>query len=208
MTFLPVLSHPLNSNVRPKENLLFTAKEFKSALESAMQQLQAVQKALEVVACPDVECLTVKLQDLTLERIEELIDEVPSGFRKADKGTDYVYVIRVPENCQNQVPTLVVQLAEARNLADDYCRINNENMNTGTLYVGRSKTLKARLRQHLGAENRGIYSMHLQRWATRNDTEISISYMKFENKEDLLVQAIEDGLWASLLPAFGRKGER
>lgn len=187
---------------------MFTASEFESALESAAQQLQSVQQTLKSISCPEVICLTINLRDLALEPIEELIDDVPSGYRKADKGNDYIYVIRVPTGHEHQVAGLCAQLKEARRSADDYCRINSENKNTDALYVGRSKTLKARLRQHLGAENRGIYSMHLQRWATGKDIDISISYMQFENKEDLLVQAIEDGLWASLRPAFGRKGER
>jgi len=53
-----------------------------------------------------------------------------------------------------------------------------------------------------------VYSMHMQRWATGNNADISLSYMKFENQEDLLIQAVEDGIWAALCPAFGRKGER
>lgn len=188
--------------------MLFTAQEFNKALDSATQQLQLVQQGLKTISCPEVECLKINLLEITLERIEELIDDIPSGYRKTDKGNDYVYVIRASANMQDQVARLGAQLEDARKSADDYCRVNSENTNTDALYVGRSKTLKVRLRQHLGAENRGIYSMHLQRLATGNDTKISISYMRFENKEDLLVQAIEDSLWASLRPAFGRKGER
>ena len=187
---------------------MFTPTDFSKAIASAMSQLQTVQQALQGITCPEIASLTINLRDLSEERIGERLDAVPTGYGKSEKGSDYVYVIQVQDEQAGRVTTLNAQLDEARKSADDYCRVNSENTNTDTLYVGRSKTLKARLRQHLGAENRGIYSMHLQRWATGNDTEISISYMRFENKEDLLVQAIEDGLWASLRPAFGRKGER
>jgi hypothetical protein len=50
--------------------------------------------------------------------------------------------------------------------------------------------------------------MHLLRWATRTRAVLEISYMKFEGEDDLLIQAIEDGIWASLMPAFGRQGEQ
>lgn len=187
---------------------MFTATDFGTAIHSAMRQLQTVQSSMSEITCPPIVNLTVNMQELTLERIEELIDDVPSGYHKDDKGNDYVYVVRVKSGPNDLIATLGLQLEEARKNADDYCRVNKEHIATDTLYVGRSGTLKARLRQHLGAENRGIFSMHFQRWATRNEAEICTSFMKFENKEDLLVQAIEDGLWASLRPAFGRKGER
>jgi len=187
---------------------MFSVAEFTDAIASATDQLRLVQQELGAITCPAIATLTINLQHLTLESIGELLDDVPSGYRKTDKETDYVYVIRLPADKRHIVNSLWEQLEDARKLANDYCRINRENANTDTLYVGRSKKLKSRLTQHLGTEQHGVFSMHLQRWATGNDAEVSISYMKFERKEDLLVQAIEDGLWVSLRPAFGRKGER
>jgi len=163
---------------------------------------------LTAIACPPVETLRINLNELTHESIGELLEDVPSGYRKSDRETDFVYVIRLCVPSQDDVARLWNQLDAARTLADDYCRVNRENENPGALYVGRSKKLKSRLTQHLGTEQRGVYSMHMQRWATVNNTEISIAYMKFEGKEDLLVQAVEDGIWGALKPAFGRKGER
>ena len=187
---------------------MFTPTDFNKALESAKQQLQFVERELSAITCPPVATLTINLRELTSEHIGELLDDVPSGYRKEDKANDYVYVLRIAAEQEKLSTTLWGQLEQARKTADDYCRVNREHEGTDTLYVGRSKKLKSRLSQHLGTEHRGIYSMHLQRWATGNDAEVSISYMKFENKDDLLVQAVEDGLWASLRPAFGRKGER
>ena len=187
---------------------MFTTQEFSYAIKSASAQLQQVQQALAAIACPTVQTIQIGLNELTHESIGELLEEVPSGYRKNDQDTDFVYVIRLCRSTQTLVTTLWDQLDAARTLADDYCRVNRENTNPGALYVGRSKKLKSRLTQHLGTEQRGVYSMHMQRWATGNVSEISISYMKFENQEDLLVQAVEDGIWAELKPAFGRKGER
>lgn len=187
---------------------MFTTKEFAAAIASATDQLQAVQQVLAAITCPVVKTLRVNLKELSLESIGELLEEVPSGYRKIDRDKDYVYVIRQCEPKQLSIETLWDQLDAARKLADDYCRVNREHANPGALYVGRSKKLKIRLTQHLGTEQRGVYSMHMQRWATGNDAEIGLSYMKFENQEDLLVQAVEDGIWAALKPAFGRKGER
>lgn len=187
---------------------MFTSAEFSDAIKSARAQLEQVQSALAGIACPQVETLQIHLQKLSHESIGELLEEVPSGYRKTDRDTDYVYVIRLREPTEELLESLWSQLDAARKLADDYCRVNREHIKSGALYVGRSKKLKGRLTQHLGTEQRGVYSMHMQRWATVNDAEISLSYMKFEKQEDLLVQAVEDGIWAALKPAFGRKGER
>lgn len=187
---------------------MFTPIEFSTAIASASEQLERSRQMLDAIACPQIEELEINLRDLSQDSIGELLDQVPSGYRKTDKDIDYVYVIRLQQEQHFLIPTLWMQLEAARALADDYCRVNKENTVTKALYVGRSKKLKGRLTQHLGTEQRGIYSMHLQRWATGNDAKISISYMKFEKQEDLLVQAIEDGIWSSLKPAFGRKGER
>lgn len=187
---------------------MFNSDEFSIAISSASDQLDKAKRLLETIACPAVKTLQINLRNLNQESIGELLDDVPSGYRKVDKLTDYVYVIKLPPDMQSLIPQLWAQLDTARTLADDYCRVNRENTDAQALYVGRSKKLKSRLAQHLGTEQRGIYSMHLQRWATENDALISISYMKFENQENLLVQAVEDGIWASLKPAFGRKGER
>ena len=48
--------------------------------------------------------------------------------------------------------------------------------------------------------------MHMQRWATVNDVAISLSYMKFDGQEDLLVQAVEDGIWAALRACIRKEG--
>jgi hypothetical protein len=187
---------------------LFTPIDFSKAIASAISQLHTVQQALQGIACPQIESLTINLRDLSEERVREKLDDVPTGYGKSEKGSDYIYVIQIQGEQPGLVTALSAQLDEARKTSNDYSRLNSENKETKTLYVGRSKTLRARLKQHLGAEGRGVYSLHLQRWATGNNAEIAVSIMKFNGAEDLLVQAVEDGLWASLKPAFGRKGER
>lgn len=187
---------------------MFEESGFNSAIISAAEQLRTVQTALTELKCPDIHSLTVNLSMLTHEVIEETLDEVPSGHARMDKDADFIYVIQVSQNRIDTVAEMRALLDEARRIGGDYARINAENLRTYTIYVGRSKTLRARLRQHLGAKSGGVYSLHLQRWATSVDVDIRISYLKFSGEDDLLVQAIEDGIWQSLTPAFGRKGGR
>ena len=188
---------------------MFTSTDFNTALDNARQQLESMAGKLSAITCPHVATLNINLRELTsAERIAALLEGVPNGYRKEGEANDYVYVIRIAAEQGGLLETLWGQLEQARGSANDYCSVNREHKGTHTLYVGRSKKLRSRLSQHLGSEHRGTYSMQLQRWATENNADISISYMKFENEDNLLVQAIEDSLWVSLRPAFGRKGDR
>lgn len=187
--------------------MVFADADFKNAVLNAAAQLEGAQRALRALARPGITSLIADLQGLSAHSIEQLLASVPTGYRKSEKGDDYVYIIQ-SEGGQKHVAALSTLFAQARNAHADYSRMNRENMPTATLYVGRSKTLRARLRQHLGAEGRGVFSLHLARWAATTHGKVHISMLRFSGTDDLLVQAIEDGLWSFLRPAFGRKGER
>lgn len=187
---------------------MFSEEAFAEALASAMEQLRTVQQGLGRIKCPKLTHFSIGLRDATIEQIKEQLADVPSGHSKRQMDSDYIYVIGFVPGATSPLSILTERLGKARKTASDFCRINEGGTDTQTLYVGRSKTLRSRLRQHLGANSQGVYAMHLLRWALGTDVEISISYMRFESKDDLLIQAIEDGLWESLRPAFGRKGER
>jgi hypothetical protein len=186
---------------------LFTPDEFNEAILQARKQLDDVSQALGQIECPPAKTLTFNLSKLTSASIVEVLKDVPGKLRQ-DRTIDYVYIIHLPAEKRALSSQLRDQLKAGRNDTIAYSRINDENMPSHTLYVGRSKDLKSRLRQHLGAHSLSVYSIHFECWAKENDLDVSIDYMCFENADDLLIQAIEDGLWASLKPAFGRTGAR
>ena len=187
---------------------MFAHADFTSAISNATAQLREAEAALNKLACPNIVELTIRLRDLSQDKIEEILEEVPTGYAKKDKEADFVYVIQVPDGDAETISQLRILLEGARRAANDYSRLNPGHEGTKTIYVGRSKTLRARLRQHLGGESQGVFSLHLSRWGTSVDLTLAIYFMRFTNADDLLVQAVEDGIWASLRPAFGRKGEK
>jgi hypothetical protein len=50
--------------------------------------------------------------------------------------------------------------------------------------------------------------MHMLRWATGVQCKVEISHYQFDKMDNLIIQALEDGLWQSFNPMFGRKGEK
>jgi hypothetical protein len=186
---------------------MITQDDFKAALQGARTKIAEIDELLATAACPTVVELVVPLRGLDKERIKVLLRNVPAGFAKDQADVDYIYVMQGdPEG--PDVSAMASLLEAVRGGAKDYCRLNRGSAGTKTLYVGRSKKLRSRLSQHLGKDDGGTYAMHLGRWGVESPGKIRISYMKFSSADHLLVQAIEDGMWASLKPAFGRQGDK
>ena len=104
------------------------------------------------------------------------------------------------------------------------CRINDtdkwEETKSGEpvcLYVGSSKDIKQRLKEHLFLCKQNTYAMHLKEWFD-NKTHITIYIWDFKkffenknvNEEESLehLQNIEDLLWNHYKPLFGRQGKK
>lgn len=188
---------------------MFSPTDFTVAVDGALSQLQIAQESLARASCPEITNFSFNLIHLTSIMIDEMLAAIPTGYSNQKKGNDYIYIISIDSEKKSLMPQLIAGLAKARSAAaKDYSRVNAHHSDSGTLYVGRSKTLRARLKQHLGNGGHGVYSLHLERWATHHDATLTVSFMCFINQENLLVQSLEDGLWNSLKPAFGRKGER
>jgi hypothetical protein len=78
------------------------------------------------------------------------------------------------------------------------------------LYVGGSKNIVTRLKQHLGySAAKGTYSLQLLHWATSLSLDLTFSCARygFEQPQDVL-QALEDTLWDINRPMLGRRGAR
>jgi len=92
------------------------------------------------------------------------------------------------------------------------CRLNEKNWgNTQNkcLYVGSSKEIIKRLKEHLGInEAKKTYALHLNKWWGKEN--INIDIYEFDNNEnnEKDVQTFEDLLWEEYKPLFGRQGKK
>jgi hypothetical protein len=187
---------------------MFTEEMFNTAVSDATARLQSITSKLRKCTCPRLGSFDIDLRKLSAETIEKNLADIPGGWGKKEKEIDHIYIIGVLESRPDGISKLKPLLEAARQQENDYPRINSGHDQTGTLYVGRSKVLRSRLRQHLGAEGHDTYALHLQRWATKVNLKITVTWMSFTGADDMLIQSIEDGIWSHLKPAFGRIGER
>ena len=87
-----------------------------------------------------------------------------------------------------------------------YPRLNAQ----GTcFYVGSSQSVARRFEEHLGFGARGTYALQLVHWAQPLSLELDFVCAKYaENTPTEVIQALEDTLWETRRPMFGRQGRR
>ena len=85
---------------------------------------------------------------------------------------------------------------------------NNEEVEGSTvLYVGSSKSIRQRLRQHLWRAPAKTYALNLQRWVPDQDGVVTVIVQSvMGNPDPVGIQDIEDALWHSARPVFGKLG--
>ena len=87
-----------------------------------------------------------------------------------------------------------------------YPRLNAPGM---CFYVGSSRSLATRLKEHLGFGAKGTYALQLVHWATGLSLRLDLVCARYAQDTPAdVVQALEDTLWAARRPMFGRRGAR
>lgn len=191
-----------------------TKESLKLAIDNSAATLLHLSNKIKEVVFPKPIELTIEMSKLNDKYISEILKNVPAGHSKEYKETDFVYVFEIQNANFELMKRIFDRLCSSREIQNseefdekkDICRpIHPESV---YLYVGRSQKLRSRLKQHLDAGNKGIYAMHMLRWCPGIEATIKIYCYRFDKQPDLIVQALENGLWDSFQPIFGRKGER
>jgi hypothetical protein len=125
----------------------------------------------------------------------------------AGKGYIYLYIIGLVT--QANISDLKEAFSEAKNTKRNdraYARLNSDNI-SACLYVGSSRDITGRLKQHLGYGPRDTFALQLAHWASTFKLELEIQCAKYPLGHSAEVyQILEDTLWEQMSPLFGRKG--
>lgn len=83
------------------------------------------------------------------------------------------------------------------------------NAKSTCLYVGSSQAVAKRLAEHLGYRAKKTYAMQLLHWARPLGIRVKITCAKYPDSTPYpVLQALEDTLWESMGPMFGRQGRK
>jgi hypothetical protein len=134
-----------------------------------------------------------------------LLEEVNAW---ADKSKSCLYFLE----CEGaNVDLAAVEDAFARAKAHEandraYARLNAQ---CRCFYVGSSQSVAKRLNDHLGYGARGTYALQLHHWARPLSLVLEFVCAKYaDNTPFSVVQALEDTLWQTRQPMFGRQGRK
>lgn len=119
----------------------------------------------------------------------------------------YIYTFCLPNNFPlDSIHNRYKNAKESKKSERAYARLNRKSH---CLYVGSSKGLILRIKQHLGFGPKGTFAMQLCYWSENLDLDITLNIYAFGNGISIKgFQAFEDGAWDSLKPMLGRQGKK
>lgn len=132
-------------------------------------------------------------------------------FDQFVKGNElFIYIIRIQfedkEAIINSFSTFKSQGRDEYRLSS----LNKTNTFSKVLYVGTSalgvRSLKSRLRQHLGDSGKKVYSLQLAQWLLPICKEIEVEIIPVDEIHAGALYALENALWDFYTPLFGKKG--
>lgn len=85
---------------------------------------------------------------------------------------------------------------------------NKATERSQSLYVGSSKGIHRRLREHMFQAGLTTYAMNMRRWCPAGDGFVTVRVQPILGNDDDVRQALEDTLWNVLQPRFGKRGTR
>ena len=191
-----------------------TKELLKLAIDKSSIALVELSESIKNVEFPKPIELTIETSKLNDKYISELLKTIPAGYAKEYKETDFIYAFEIQDATNELKEKIFNGLCTSRDIQNsedfeekkDFCRAIHSD--SSYLYVGRSQKLKSRLKQHLDAGSEGIFAMHMLRWTSSINATIKVYCYQFDKQPNLVVQALEDGLWDCFQPMFGRKGEK
>jgi hypothetical protein len=119
----------------------------------------------------------------------------------------YIYTFSLPDNFPtDNIYNRYKKAKESKKSERAYARLNRKSP---CLYIGSSKGLIPRIKQHLGFGPKGTYAMQICYWCENLNLDITLNIYGFGNGISIKAfQALEDGVWNSLKPMLGRQGKK
>lgn len=168
----------------------------------AAASLKTALEALDVCPEPEIRRLTIHPQALTPAGAKNFLDV---ELAKLPAKSPTLYRIGVPADLN---PELVLQAFDAgKTKSAERSFSRRHGPRSRFLYVGRSSSIRKRIYEHLGFGARGTYALNLACWAQSLGVPLDLECASYgEGISPLALPHLEDALWTSSMPMFGRQG--
>lgn len=155
-----------------------------------------------------VECRehTISFSNVNLNRQKAYLLQLREWEKENDDSRFIYFIIANPDVDLSSCHKSFAEAKESKRAERAYARLNTESI---VFYVGSSKSLSNRIKDHLGFGYKGTYSIQMCYWVLEQKGGITIKIYRFGSEYSAnAIQAIEDGLWNKYSPMFGRRGAR
>jgi hypothetical protein len=136
---------------------------------------------------------------------EQIVKEVEMW---AGRASAFLYIFRLvpPHPVLEEIARSFSAARAAQRGSRAYPRLNGPS---ACVYVGSSRKLHQRLREHFGFGSPTTYALQLRHWAS--DLELNLRIECARYPDDLppdVMQSLEDTLWSRERPMLGRRGAK
>jgi hypothetical protein len=162
----------------------------------------------------------LKSRKNTLPAVSKLTIQVNRSTNSALTSLDYlndynklenvVYVIKLLDAKMNVANVVTAYRTWKSTTGKDthLSKLNGLGSNQNRiLYVGSKRTrFGSRIKQHVGMHNKRTYALHLKEWLPELPTKIGLEYYVLGPVKPKWLQFVEDALWDTCKPLFGKRG--
>lgn len=191
-------------------------KDIEQAVDSYKIKILKALGLARTVDLPEPVILKFCTQNVDSNEIKKLSQKIPTGGRKEDKSSEFLYVYTISETCDVSYEEIEEAFKSGRDIQNqenfrgnkNLCQPNKLSEGTKALYVGRSYKPRERFKQHIFESTSKTFAIHFESWASNIPLHVNLYVYQFRELGDLTVQVIEDGLWDHLNPLFGKRGAK
>lgn len=178
----------------------------KEMLEKIGTELRNLGRRVQETSVEESRCFSVPFEAI---RCGQSLDQLKrlESWAKERKSAQYLYRLTVSSEVDvSQLRSAFETAKNQKAKGRAYARLQQVSE---TLYVGSSRSLTSRIKQHLGFGWKGTYAVQMSHWLPEIPGSLHIEVCRFREGTDVaVVQAIEDGLWSFAKPMFGRQGAK
>lgn len=179
-------------------------KNIKEKTAESLRQTATFVKEISVVKNESISFLVSEIANK--ESADDLLDQIKLKIN--DKDFNQIYYFKADATSYDLDSLLTCyKKAKAQKMNNRaYARLNKISP---YLYVGSSRSLISRIKQHFGYGPEGTYAMQLIHWCNDPNLKINLTILSFDKSINRRAfQALEDGMWDELKPMLGRKGPK
>lgn len=172
---------------------------FDGIVKKSLEIIDSTKSSINSVKSAEVHALKLNLDFI---KSNDCCKKLESDLKLLSDGRAALYVFAISES--DQVERVADAFRKARgnveNLPRDHGALSN------ILYVGSSRNLPKRLRDHFGLGSAKTYGLKLNKWLPA-DVSLELHYAFYSQETGAIaIAALEDALWEVHKPMFGRKG--